>query len=196
VTIAKLRALLRDSTDSLRDAIRLGYKINRRRHARASAEHARKHGRLLRPLLRLSVDEVEDVIERSILIYCLLYPGDSSGNQNVNGGYGWYTIANETTHNIVTTALSAPNGTPAFTGSMAEYIMDRPEISGSYTPLANYYFAEMTFAGVGEVNGAVTSFGTASGATSDNCYMETSDLLSKGFAADNSDVHFIWYAAQ
>lgn len=73
MTIAKLRALLRDSTDSLRDAIRLGYKINRRRHARASAEHARKHGRLLRPLLRLSVDEVEDVIERSILIYCLLY---------------------------------------------------------------------------------------------------------------------------
>jgi len=133
--------------------------------------------------------DVGDVIDMQV------YPGDSSGNQNVNGGYGWYTIANLTTNNNVTTRLSAPSGTPAFTGSTAEYIMERPEISGSYTPLANYDSAEMNYDAVGEVSGAVTSFGTASGASSQNCTMRTSStLLSEGFSLDNSDTGYIWFA--
>jgi hypothetical protein len=126
-----------------------------------------------------------------------VYPGDSSGNINPSGGYGWYSLYNETTNYSANLSIQKPSGAAAYTGATAEYIMERPYDNGAYSALANYDSAEMNSAWVGEA-GSSYWFGSAYGATSQNCTMRNSSstLLSEGFSLDSSDVGFIWFAAQ
>jgi hypothetical protein len=74
-----------------------------------------------------------------------VYIGDSTKHRNQNGSYAWFSIWDFTSSQavLISTALSGTY----FKGSEAEWIMERPTVSGVYSELSCYLLAFMYNAG-------------------------------------------------
>jgi len=74
-----------------------------------------------------------------------VFIGDSTGHRKPNGAYGWFSLWDFTSSQavLVSTALSGTY----FKGSEAEWIMERPLVSGVYSELSAYLLAFMHNAG-------------------------------------------------
>jgi hypothetical protein len=70
--------------------------------------------------------------------------GDSSGHVTQNGAYAWFIINDMTQSNGV--RVSVPLGTTYFAGKTAEWIMERPTVSGGLPLLSDYSYAYMNAA--------------------------------------------------
>jgi len=70
--------------------------------------------------------------------------GDSSGHVTQNGAYAWFYVGDVTQSNAA--EVSVPLGTTYFVGKTAEWIMERPSVSGGFPLLSDYSYAYMNAA--------------------------------------------------
>lgn len=70
--------------------------------------------------------------------------GDSSGHITQNGAYAWFYIADKTQSNAA--RVSVALGATYFAGKTAEWIMERPTVSGKYPLFSDYSYAYMNAA--------------------------------------------------
>jgi peptidase A4-like protein len=70
--------------------------------------------------------------------------GDSSGHVTQNGAYAWFYIADVT--QSAAARVSVPLGATYFAGKTAEWIMERPSVSGGFPLLSDYSYAYMNAA--------------------------------------------------
>ena len=87
-----------------------------------------------------------------------VYIGDSTGHRKQNGGYGWFSIWDLTSSQavLISTALSGTY----FNGVSAEWIMERPTVSGAYSELSAYLLAFMWNAGADTTNNKYKKYDT------------------------------------
>ena len=85
---------------------------------------------------------------RQLATRCIfsVWVGDSDGTQDVSGGYGWFYVANNTDSTSYLASYAKPSGI-TFSGSSAEWIMERPSVdcpSCVPLPLADFGTASIT----------------------------------------------------
>ena len=76
-------------------------------------------------------------VNSSDLMYVNLWVGDSTGKINPSGGYAWFSINDSTAGQGFHSSTPLGKGF-GFKGSTAEWIVERPTISGSLPDFANY----------------------------------------------------------
>jgi hypothetical protein len=106
--------------------------------------------------------------------------------------YGYFYLANLTTRRSVSASLVAPKGI-TFSGKSAEWIVERPEINGSFeNPLPNYGYAYMDDAWAYREgsNAAITYHEEAN----ENFTMGLKGKLSKAYEQDSDSFWFEWLA--
>ena len=126
-------------------------------------------------------------------IYCWVWVSNSSGAW-APGNVGWFYVWN-TTQNIVSGYLStvAPAGT-VFNGHQAEWVMERPQVNGSITQLANYSWAQLYDAWAYDYSNHAHYY---QGDSSWNLSMTNgSTVLSTVAPVDSMTMNFTWHNYQ
>jgi hypothetical protein len=117
--------------------------------------------------------------------------GTSTGAYSATGNVGWFYLWN-VTENVVAAYLSttAPSGT-TFNGHTAEWVMERPEVNGSLSSLADYASAPLFDAWAYDFNGGLHLY------TSDSSTQITmtngSDVLSTVAPVSSEAMQFTWH---
>ena len=125
-------------------------------------------------------------------IYAQVFMGDTDGNLNPNGGYGYFLFDDITTGQY--TRLSTQFNSGTFTGNSAEWILGRSGANGIYPDLADYWFAVMQspFAYTGDYT-AVNYLSGGDGATIYQATMYNgNDVLSTVYPINNDTMEFVW----
>ncbi len=117
--------------------------------------------------------------------------GTSADQYSPTGNTGWFYLWN-VSQNVVAAYLSttAPSGT-TFNGHTAEWVMERPEVDGSLSSLANYGTAEITNAWAYDYKGNLHLY-TSDTSTNLSMY-NGSDLLSTVAAVGSESMEFTWH---
>jgi hypothetical protein len=76
-----------------------------------------------------------------IVVY--VYVGDSKGNIDPSGGYAWFTMQNQTDWEEYTTPPTKLGKSFGFSGTSAEWIIERPIVSGAFPELSDYSFLDL-----------------------------------------------------
>jgi hypothetical protein len=125
-------------------------------------------------------------------IFSEVWMGDSNGNLNPNGGYGYFWFEDVTTGQY--TYLSTQYNSGTFTGISAEWIMERPIFSFGLPDLSDYWYAVMRdpWAYTAD-NTWVNYLNGGDGATSYQLTMYNgNDALSTVLPIDSNTMEFIW----
>lgn len=124
-------------------------------------------------------------------IYCWVWVATQQDSWSPNGGWGWFYLWN-VTQNVASGYLStqAPKGT-VFNGHQAEWVMERPEVLGSLTSLANYGQAEIRDAWAYDYNFGFHSY-TSDNSIQVNMY-NGNHLLSTVSPLDSMSMLFKWF---
>jgi hypothetical protein len=117
--------------------------------------------------------------------------GTGSGAPNPNGGYGSFRIT-DVTQNQEAKFYTPLSGT-YYNGTEAEWIMERPQVDGSFPELSAYLIATMVDASVLQVSG--TKWVDCGTAANRNISMYNGkDLLSEAIwgGTGSTDITFLW----
>jgi hypothetical protein len=126
-------------------------------------------------------------------IHAWTWVKDSAGNYDPVATVGWFYLWNATQKYYVYTSLNIPSGT-TFSGHSAEWVIERPTVSGSLSTLAQYASpAYITGALVYDLSGASHQYGGDGSDTSWNTTMYNgSTVLSTVAPVDASTMAFTW----
>ncbi|HUJ28489.1 MAG TPA: G1 family glutamic endopeptidase [Myxococcales bacterium] len=127
-------------------------------------------------------------------IYCWVWVDTSAGAWAPNGNVGWFYVWN-TTQNVASGYLStvAPSGT-VFNGHQAEWVMERPQVGGSITQLANYSWAQIYDAWAYDY--AYKTHYYQSDSSWNLTMVNGNDVLSTVAPADSMTMNFTWHNYQ
>jgi hypothetical protein len=125
-------------------------------------------------------------------IYSEVAMVDSNGNLTPWGGYGSFLFEDLTTGQY--THLSTQFNSGTYYGVNAEWIMERPIISGGYPDLSDYWFAVMQDPYAGTWDGNYTGYlGPGEGDVSYQLTMYNgNDALSTVYPINSDEMEFIW----
>jgi hypothetical protein len=104
------------------------------------------------------------------VIHAWTWLRDGNGNWSNSPTVGWFYMWNETENAYVYTSTNVPSGT-TFNGHAAEWVLERPTVSGSVSTLANYSWAQLTGALAYDLNGGAHNYGGGGSDTSWNVTM-------------------------
>jgi hypothetical protein len=129
-------------------------------------------------------------------IFTSVWIGDVYGDQEVNGGYGWFFMLNETTGQMA--EFETPLGSTSFTGSEANWIMERPWVNGAISILADYDEAIMFSAEAGTTAGPWVPYlaSNTTNWTMVNDYVTYDDnntLSTVQEEGSNTEMLFVWH---
>jgi hypothetical protein len=82
-------------------------------------------------------------VARGDELFAEAWEGDSAGNLNPSGGYGWFYVYNYRTGVTYQGAIAKPGNAPAFSGGTAEWIVEDPNSGQNLLPLPNYQTASI-----------------------------------------------------
>ena len=124
-------------------------------------------------------------------IYSQVAVGDSNGNLTPFGGYAYFYLADFTTGQ--STYFSTPI-TGIFSGVSAEWILQRGSINGSFTDLADYWYAVMRDPWAYTYNNNYVNYQVApfGGVSYEIAMYNGNDLLSNVYPIDSNTMEFIW----
>lgn len=125
-------------------------------------------------------------------IFAHVWVGDSSGHVSLYGLYYWFYIGDVTQRQAV--QFSMPySSTDPFTGSEAEWIMERPTlVSGTLSNLSNYGFASIQNAAV--LNVTTGKYIQPSAASRQiTMYDSANNVLSSATALGAGAIQFQWF---
>jgi hypothetical protein len=132
-------------------------------------------------------------------IFVSVWIGDSGGFLDVNGPYAFFYLYNKTQHQAV--KVQTPLGSTFFSGSEAEWIMERPcqctASTAIYTELSAYVTAVMSNAYVLPAKGSWIPAGTAANIQltmyENNNPQPDNNLLSNALKLAPTVVQFFWH---
>jgi hypothetical protein len=124
-----------------------------------------------------------------------VWVGDSNTITDFHGGYGWFYLQNKTQGQAV--RISTPLSGTHFGGSEAEWVLERPTVSGSYAELSCYIIAIMTNAYASPVVGPTIPANPASNLqlimyNRDNNHPDN-NLLSSSLPGGTETIFFMWH---
>ncbi|MFZ0589687.1 MAG: G1 family glutamic endopeptidase, partial [Bryobacteraceae bacterium] len=125
--------------------------------------------------------------------YAEVWMADVNGNLNPYGGYANFYFGDSKTGQY--TYFFEPITPGTFSGVSAEWILERPELNdGSYSDLANYYYAVMqgTFAEAYDGNYANYQMPPYGGVSYQETMYNGNDILSTVYPINSNTMEFIW----
>ncbi len=124
-------------------------------------------------------------------IFSEVWMGDAYGNLDPNGGYGYFWFEDVSTGQYA--YLSTPFSSGTFTGSSAEWVMERPTIGGNLPDLADYSYAYMLYPYAYRADGVYRNYLDTSDVTSEQITMYNgSNSLSTVVPIDSNTMEFFW----
>lgn len=128
------------------------------------------------------------------LIYSESWIGDSTGVVTPSGGYGWFYIVDVTNGHSYEGKIAKPNGAPAFSGTSAEWIVERgPNVNG-LLPFADYQTVTMTNM-LADANGSY-SHDIATDQSINISMLSGNNLMSSVVQQGPQQAQFTWHAVQ